>query len=102
MLRLFTRFNNLYPVWLVGLATVAFLRPLDDPLVRHALDLRGARGVNALHGAVTEPRRLSRCAAKRRGRRVRIRRAVHDHAAHRLAKDSPVNGTSATVFRLTD
>ena len=38
----FTWFNNLYPVWLVGLATVAFLRPetmrwFDAPWIFGAL-----------------------------------------------------------------
>ena len=38
----FTWFNNLYPIWLVGLATVAFLRPetmrwFDSPWIFGAL-----------------------------------------------------------------
>jgi BASS family bile acid:Na+ symporter len=42
MPRFFTLFNNLYPVWLVGLATVAFLRPetmrwFDTPWIFGAL-----------------------------------------------------------------
>jgi BASS family bile acid:Na+ symporter len=42
MQRFFTWFNNLYPVWLVGLATIAFLRPrtmlwFDTPWIFGAL-----------------------------------------------------------------
>jgi BASS family bile acid:Na+ symporter len=68
MHRFFTWFNNLYPIWLVGLATVAFLRPetmrwFDAPWIFGALaasmlcmglslDLAGFRDVRRNAGAV--------------------------------------------------
>jgi BASS family bile acid:Na+ symporter len=59
MIRFFNWFNNLYPVWLVSLAIIAFFKPqtmlwFDKPWISLV-----ARGVDARHGAHLEPRRLS-------------------------------------------
>jgi hypothetical protein len=54
MKRFFDWFNNLYPVWLVSLAVHRLLQAADDAVVRQAVDLLVARGVDARHGPHAE------------------------------------------------
>ena len=59
MSRFFNWFNNLYPVWLVSLAVVAFFKPQTMLWFDKPLDLLVAGGLHARHGAYVEPGRLS-------------------------------------------